>query len=93
MVWADCAASHNRRGVAPAFKEEDLLSFLAETGLSTMIRGHDPDLTRRAVYGGRCLTIHTTRFYARYGGVLLVRLPLSGTVRSSADLRIEEVTL
>ncbi len=91
IVWADCAASHNRRGVAPAFKEEDLLIFLAEAGLSMMIRGHDPDLTRRAVYDGRCLTLHTTRFYARYGGVLLARLPLTGKVRSAADLRVEEV--
>lgn len=91
IVWADCAASHNRRGVAPAFKEEELLGFLAEAGLSMMIRGHDPDLTRRPVYGGRCLTLHTTRYYERYGGVLLARLPLTGRVSTAADIRIEDV--
>lgn len=91
IVWADCAASHNRRGVAPAFKEEELLGFLTEAGLSMMIRGHDPDLTRRPVYAGRCLTLHTTRYYERYGGVLLARLPITGRVSTTADLRIEDV--
>ena len=91
IVWADCAASHNRRGVAPAFKEEELLSFLDDAGLSVMLRGHDPDLTRRPIYGGRCLTVHTTRFYRRFGGVIWVHLPLRTPVRTMADLRIEDL--
>ena len=93
IVWADCAASHNRRGVAPAFKEEELLTFLDEAGLRAMLRGHDPDLNRRPIYGGRCLTLHTTRYYARFGGVILARVPMEGRMASVADLAIEDVAL
>lgn len=91
LVWADCAASHIRRGAAPVFQKEDLVAFLHEAGLSFMVRGHDPDLTRRAVYEGRCLTLHTTRFYERYGGVIFTRLPLTGRIASAAGLPIEDV--
>lgn len=91
IVWADCAASHNRRGVAPAFREKELVAFLDEAGLALMLRGHDPDLTRRPVYGGRCLTLHTTRSYERYGGVLTARLPIHRRVRTTADLIVEDV--
>lgn len=91
IVWADCAASRNRRGVAPPFHESDTIDFLAKAGLALFLRGHDPDLTRRPVYGGHCLTLHTTRYYQRYGGVVLARLPLDRRVTSVADVRIEDV--
>ncbi len=91
IVWADCAASHNRRGVAPPFGESETLDFLARAGLRLFLRGHDPDLTRRPIYGGHCITLHTTRYYQRYAGVILARLPLDRAIASVADLRIEEV--
>lgn len=91
VVWADCAASQIRRGAVPVFESEELVRFLADSGCSFMIRGHDPDLARRSVYEGRCLTLHTTRYYARYGGVVFARLPLASRVASSLELTIEEL--
>ncbi|MGI0071404.1 MAG: metallophosphoesterase [Thermoplasmata archaeon] len=86
IVWAECAASHIRRGGVEAWGPQALRSFLTSTGLSLFVRGHDPDLTGASLYGGRCLTLHTTRIYERYGGVLLARVPLDRPVASVADL-------
>ncbi len=91
IVWAECAASRIRRGAAPAFDESALREFLAATGLSVFLRGHDPDLTGRPVYGGRCLTLHSTRVFAQYGGVLLAHLPLREPATDVGTLRIERL--
>jgi hypothetical protein len=91
IVWAECAQSRNRRGATVPFQEADLLDFLQQTRLACMLRGHDPDLTGRPVYHGRCLTVHTCRLYERFGGVILVRLPLNRPVKNVEDLRIEHL--
>ncbi|EQD27207.1 serine/threonine phosphatase type 1, partial [mine drainage metagenome] len=86
IVWADCGASQNRRRVVRAFTEGELDRFLSETGLVGILRGHDPDLTGRRVFHDRCLTLHTTRYFAEYGGVLAARVPLQGRLSSMADV-------
>lgn len=91
VTWADCAASINRRGAAPAFDEADITEFLERSALTFMLRGHDPDLTGRRVLGERCLTLHTTRFYERYGGVIFARVPLDRPHLSLRDVRVEHV--
>jgi hypothetical protein len=91
ILWRDPAASRLDRGVAPPFTEVDLSRFLAEVGASVFVRGHDPDVVGRSLYGDRCLTLHTTRVYERYGGVLLARLPLDHRVRSVSELRVEHL--
>ena len=91
ITWAESDASHIRRGAALPWGGRDLDRFLGATGRALMLRGHDPDLTGRALYGGRCLTVHTTRIYESYGGVVLVRLPLGPPLRSAWDLAIEHL--
>lgn len=91
ITWAECDASHIRRGAALPWGERDLDHFLRATGLRIMLRGHDPDLTGRALYGGRCLTLHTSRIYERYGGVIVARLPLRTPLRTVADLSVEHL--
>lgn len=91
IVWAECDASQARRGAAEAWGGRDLAGFLAATGLSVFLRGHDPDVNGRPLYGGRCLTLNTTRVYERYGGVVFARLPLAGRVTSVAELVVEHV--
>jgi len=91
IVWTECGASRIRRGVAEAWNASDLAEFLRVTGLSIFLRGHDPDIAGRPVYDGRCLTLHTTRVFERYGGVLLGHLPLDRPVRSVADVRLEHL--
>jgi hypothetical protein len=91
LVWAECDATRNRRGVAPAWTGEELNGFLSKTGLSVFLRGHDPDLVGRPLYNGRCLTLHTTRIYERYGGVVVAHVPLETAVRTVADLSVEHL--
>ncbi len=91
VVWAECGASRLRRGGAPAWTAADLTRFFEDSGFRVFVRGHDPDLTGRAVYGGRCLTLHSTRVFERYGGVLCARVPLDSPVRSADDVRVEHL--
>ncbi len=88
IVWAECEASQNRRGAADPWGSVDLERFLGASGLSMMLRGHDPDLAGRPLYGDRVVTLHTTRYFEQYGGVLVAELPLGPRVRSSADVTI-----
>lgn len=92
LTWAECDASRIRRGAALPWGRKDLEYFLGRTGLRLFVRGHDPDLTGRPVYGGLCLTLHTTRVYERYGGVLLARMPLHRPLASAADLTVEHLS-
>lgn len=92
LVWTECDATRNRRGGAPAWTAAELALFLSRTGLSVFLRGHDPDLVGRPLYGGRCLTLHTTRIYERYGGVVVGHLPLESPVRTVADVRLEHLS-
>jgi hypothetical protein len=91
VVWAECEASRNRRGAARPWGARDLERFLAASGLRLLLRGHDPDISGTPLYAGRCLTLHTTRIYERYGGVLVARLSLRTPLRSVADLRVEHL--
>lgn len=91
ITWAECDASHIRRGAAPAWGEPALEQFLGATGLSIMLRGHDPDLTGRPLYRGRCLTLHTSRIYERYGGVIIAHVPLAGPLPDVGALTVEHL--
>ena len=76
ILWAECQESRAHRGV-PRFNGPDLTEFLRASGCSVFIRGHDPDLNGRWSLGDRCLTIHSSRVFERYGGVLLARADLT----------------
>jgi hypothetical protein len=88
LVWSDCTPSHIDRGLAPPFDEAELEKFLKAAGCTIFLRGHDPDVTGRPLFHNRCLTLHTTRYYERFGGVIYAELPLDKPVRSTADVRV-----
>ena len=88
VVWRDAALSDIDRGTSPPFGESDLHRFLDRAGAQLFLRGHDPTIAGRWIYGDRCLTLHTTRIYERYGGVLRARVPLDRPVRSRDDLEV-----
>ncbi|MGP8077236.1 MAG: metallophosphoesterase [Thermoplasmata archaeon] len=92
LAWAECDASGVRRGAALPWGRHDLEQFLGASGLRLFLRGHDPDLTGRALFGGECLTLHTCRVYERYGGVIVARLPLRSPVRTLVDVRLEHLS-
>ncbi|MEM0129124.1 MAG: metallophosphoesterase family protein [Thermoplasmata archaeon] len=88
ITWADCEASSARRGGLPPFGEEDLRRFLDAAGLSVFLRGHDPDLTGRVLWGNRLVTLHTTRVYARFGGIVAAEIPLDHPIHDLGSVRI-----
>jgi hypothetical protein len=89
LTWSDCAASRLDRGVATPFGEPELLRFLELAGCRVFLRGHDPNLTGRALYHQHLLTLHTTRHYERFGGVIFARFRLDRPVTSTEDVVIE----
>jgi len=91
LVWAECAASHIRRGATLAWTARDLDRFLGATGLHVMLRGHDPDLTGVVLFAGRCVSLNTSRIYQRYGGVLIARVPLDHPLPTLAEVSIEHL--
>ncbi len=91
IVWAECDTSHLRRGAAEAWGVRELDAFLAATGLGVVLRGHDPDETGRARYGGRCLTLHTSRIYERYGGVVVAIVPLDAPLATVSEITVRHL--
>ncbi|MCI4330403.1 MAG: metallophosphoesterase [Thermoplasmata archaeon] len=91
IVWGECGASRSKRGMGTEFTERELEEFLTRSGLHVFLRGHDPDLVGRPVFHDRCLTLHTSRTYERFGGVLCAMVPLDRPVRTTLDLRLEHL--
>jgi len=91
IVWAECDASRIRRGAAPPWGRRELDQFLDATHLRVVLRGHDPDLNGKSLYGGRCLTLHTSRVYERYGGVTIAHLPLRSPLRSLDEVLVDHL--
>jgi hypothetical protein len=91
LVWSDPGVTRNQHGADSPWGAEELTTFLSTAGLEVFLRGHDPDLVGRPIYDGRCLTLHTTRVYQRYGGVIVGRLPLDRRITSVLDVRLEHL--
>jgi hypothetical protein len=92
IVWSVCDASRYRRSGVPTWGARDLERLSRASGIRVFLRGHDPDLTGRPLYEGRCLTLHTTRVFERFGGVILLRFPLGRPVESIRDTLIEHLS-
>lgn len=88
LLWRDVAASRTDRGLTAPFDERALDEFLKTTGLRVFLRGHDPGVVGRPLYRDRCLTLHTSRLYERYGGILTARVRLDRPVNSLRDIEV-----
>jgi hypothetical protein len=88
LLWSRMVEAHADSGVVPPFDETMLDDFLHAASLNVFLRGHDPTLVGRPMYHGHCLTLHTSRIYARFGGVLTARLSLDTPVRTTNDIEI-----
>jgi len=91
VVWAEPDVAPFHRGAVPPWTERDLDLFLGASGLLTVWRGHDPDLAGRPLYGGRAMTLHTTRLYARHGGVLLGVVPLDRPMHTVLEAEVRHL--
>jgi hypothetical protein len=88
LLWRDVEASHLDRGLSLPFDEEMLDHFLKATELRLFLRGHDPNMVGKSLYRDRCLTLHTSRAYAHYGGILVAHVPLDRPVHSTRDIDV-----
>lgn len=88
LLWRDAAASRVDRGLSPSFDEEALDVFLRGTGLHVFLRGHDPSVVGQSLYHDQCLTLHTSRLYEQYGGILTARVALDHAVHSTRELQV-----
>lgn len=88
LLWRDVAVSDIDRGLSPPFDEEALDEFLNAAGLRLFLRGHDPNVVGQSLYHDHCLTLHTSRIYEQYGGVLAAQVPLDRPVHSTWDLEV-----
>ncbi|MCI4317943.1 MAG: hypothetical protein L3J96_05335, partial [Thermoplasmata archaeon] len=91
IVWGECGASNRHRGITTPFDSLDLTRFLSALGASVFLRGHDPDMVGKSVFQDRCLTLHTSRVYERFGGVLVARVPLDRPVRTTKEIAVEHL--
>jgi hypothetical protein len=91
LLWTRVAAADPEPNIVPAFEEAALDGFLRQSGLQLFLRGHDPRVVGRPLYHGHCLTVHTSRIYARFGGVLFAQLSLVQPVGSTLDVEVERL--
>lgn len=88
LVWSECDASHIRRGAIEPWDRPALERFLAASDARALWRGHDPDVAGRPLYDGRAMTLHTTRVFAQFGGVLAAIVPLDGRLTGVGDAQL-----
>jgi hypothetical protein len=89
--WGECGASRSHRTVVRPFTEAQLDRFLRQSGTRLFLRGHDPDLAGQWVFGARCLTLHTSRTYERFGGVLYATVPLDRAIDAAAQVAVDRL--
>jgi hypothetical protein len=88
IVWGETSVGRSHRGVVQPFGEKELDRFLERSRMKIFLRGHDPELTGRPIFHGRCLTLHTCRIFERFGGVIVGRLPLDRPVANVLDVTV-----
>lgn len=88
LLWSRIGSSNPDYGLSPPIDEEALDEFLQSTGLHVFLRGHDPRVVGKSLFHDHCLTLHTSRMYERFGGILVARVPLDRPVRSTKEIEI-----
>ncbi len=91
IVWGQCDASRYRRASVPTWGGRDLERLFRASGIRIFLRGHDPDVAGLPLYDGHCITLHTTRVFQRFGGVIIGRFPLGRTIESTRDVLLEHL--
>jgi len=91
LVWSEPEAGAAHRGATRPWTEAELASFLDQSSLRTFWRGHDPDLTGRALYHGRVMTLQTTRVFRRYGGVVMAVMALDRPLERVEDAELRRL--
>lgn len=88
ITWSDPIISPTFRGVGQPYDRETLEAFLHTLDARLFIKGHDYSTLGTAIFGGRCLTIFSSRRYRNQGqgGVLVAEV--EEPVDSIEDVRV-----
>ncbi len=89
LTWSDPVDAATLRGAGDPYTGEELHAFLDGIGAALFVKGHDYHTLGMAIYGGRCLTLFTSRRYRTSGnnGVLIAEI--DGTVETIDDVRVK----
>ncbi len=93
VTWSDCQGSGFDRGVGTPLTEQDVVRFLARVQCRVFLRGHDPPLTARPMFHGTVLTLHTTRRYEEFGGVVYASFRLDRPIESVRDVQLHHAAV
>ena len=90
LLWSDPDLEYEHRPAGFAYSEVELAEFLDALHCRVLVKGHAPNHSGRAIFGGRLLTVHTSDIFSAWGegGVLLAEVPPHRPVRNADDLSI-----
>lgn len=90
LLWSDPDVDYEERSAGFAYGPEELSEFLAGVGCRAMVKGHAPNHSGRAIWGGALLTIHTSDLFRRFGdgGILMAEIPDRPRVDTVRDLTL-----
>lgn len=90
-VWNDVEMSpaYGHRGIdQEPIRQANLESFLSRAGCSVFLRGHDPDMAGKILFGGRVLTVHGARVFEG-AGLTVASVPLGGPIRRLTNSMVQ----
>lgn len=89
LTWSDPTAAQTMRGAGDPYTGVELHAFLDGIDAGLFVKGHDYHTLGTAIYGGRCLTLFTSRRYrdCGNGGVLVAEV--DGLVDDAGDVTVK----
>lgn len=89
LTWSDPIAAQTMRGAGDPYSEQELNDFLDDIGAEVFIKGHDAGTLGTAIYGGRCLTLFTSRRYRNQGNGGVLVAEIDGPVDDIGDIMVK----
>jgi len=89
LTWSDPTAAQTMRGAGDPYSEEELHDFLDDVDARLFVKGHDYSTLGMAIYGGRCLTLFTSRRYRTSGNNGVLVAEVDGMVETVDDVRVK----
>lgn len=93
-IWGDYFETEAEvdRAYRPVMSRKDFDAAMKAFKCSLLVRGHQPD-ARLLMYGNRCITIQSNRFYSDYCGMKIVIVDLQNeTVKNAGDIEIVDIS-
>jgi len=92
LTWSDPEFSQIFRGIGIPYGRKDLEEFLNGIGASVLIKGHDYSTNGMAIYGGKCLTIFSSRRYKDMGNGGILIAEIKSEVGGIDDVKVKNLS-